>query len=137
MNNVLPKDAQFYDKNIELPDYDFFSPRAYEDAIALADLYAKHGYTQVEAKSGVHHGTYKVFVNWLPVADVTQLAPQLFRALGDDPRMKTVNGIRYAPPDYLRMAMYLELSRPKGDISRWEKVLRRLALLNRYYPAQG
>jgi hypothetical protein len=30
--------------------------------------------------------------------------------------------------------MYLELSRPAGDISRWEKVLKRLALLNKNYP---
>jgi hypothetical protein len=30
--------------------------------------------------------------------------------------------------------MYLELSRPAGDISRWEKVLKRLTLLNKNYP---
>ena len=137
INNVLPKESQFYDKRSELPDYDFFSPRAYEDAIALADEYADKGYIQVEAKSGVHHGTYKVFVNFLPIADVTQLAPELFRALSRDPLTKTVDGIRYAPPNYLRMAMYLELSRPKGDVSRWEKVLKRLSLLNHYYPLKA
>jgi hypothetical protein len=30
--------------------------------------------------------------------------------------------------------MYLELSRPAGDTSRWEKVLKRLTLLNNNYP---
>ena len=30
--------------------------------------------------------------------------------------------------------MYLELSRPSGDTSRWEKVLKRLTLLNKHYP---
>ena len=35
------------------------------------------------------------------------------------------------------MSMYLELSRPKGDVSRWEKVLPRLKLLNRYYPMKN
>ena len=30
--------------------------------------------------------------------------------------------------------MYLELSRPNGDVSRWEKVMKRLTLLNKYYP---
>jgi hypothetical protein len=30
--------------------------------------------------------------------------------------------------------MYLELSRPAGDTSRWEKVLKRLTLLNKNYP---
>ena len=137
INNILPKASQFYDKRSELPDYDFFSPHAYDDAIALADKYADADYIQVEAKSGVHHGTYKVFVNFLPIADVTQLAPELFRALSRDPQTKTVEGIRYAPPNYLRMAMYLELSRPRGDISRWEKVLKRLSLLNYYYPLKA
>jgi hypothetical protein len=28
----------------------------------------------------------------------------------------------------------LELSRPEGDVSRWEKVLKRLNLLNKYHP---
>jgi hypothetical protein len=32
------------------------------------------------------------------------------------------------------MGMFLELSRPRGDISRWEKVFSRLLLLNEYYP---
>ena len=45
-----------------------------------------------------------------------------------------VAGILYAPPNFLRMAMYLELSRPAGDVSRWEKVLKRLILLNKHYP---
>jgi hypothetical protein len=30
--------------------------------------------------------------------------------------------------------MYLELSRPRGDVSRWKKVYERLQLLNKYYP---
>ena len=46
-------------------------------------------------------------------------------------------GIRYAPPDFLRMSMYLELSRPDGDVSRWEKVQKRLVLLNTHYPLKG
>ena len=32
------------------------------------------------------------------------------------------------------MGMYLELSRPAGDVSRWEKVMKRLTLLNKHYP---
>jgi hypothetical protein len=32
------------------------------------------------------------------------------------------------------MSMYLELSRPAGDISRWEKIYKRLTLLNKFYP---
>ena len=132
INNILPEKEQFYDKNIELPDYDFFSKTPLKDAKSLADIYHKHGYLEVEAKAGVHSGTFKVFVNFMPIADITYIVPELY----DNLLIKSVNisGIRYCPPNYLRMLMYLELSRPKGDASRWEKVLKRLTILNKIYP---
>tara|TARA_Y100000389_G_scaffold204384_1_gene256634 strand:- start:1760 stop:3118 length:1359 start_codon:yes stop_codon:yes gene_type:complete len=135
INNILPVEDQFYDKSTELPDYDFFSSNALENAKELADIYAKHGYDDVEAKTGVHHGTFKVFVNFIPVADITSLPKNLFKSIQN--KSIKVDGIAYAPPDYLRMAMYLELSRPKGDVSRWEKVLKRLTLLNKNFPMRN
>jgi hypothetical protein len=135
INNILPSQDQFYNKDLEIPDYDFFSPNALDDAKRLADIYAKQGFTDVEAKSGVHFGTYKVFVNFLPVADITQMDKKLFNEVYKD--SIKVDGIHYAPPDYLRMAAYLELSRPAGDVSRWEKVLKRLSLLNKNFPMKN
>ena len=132
INNILPVEDQFYNKEIEVPDYDFFTANALKDAKELADVYYKAGFTDVEAKSGQHHGTYKVFVNYIPVADITQLAKEIYNSLKKD--SIRVGGILYAPPNFLRMSMYLELSRPAGDTSRWEKVLKRLALLNKNYP---
>jgi hypothetical protein len=132
INNILPKYAQFYDRDYEIPDYDFFSSNALDDAKELADVFYKEGYLDVEAKSGVHEGTYKVFVNFIPMADITQIHHELFDALSKD--AISVAGIKYAPPNFLRMSMYLELSRPAGDTSRWEKVLKRLTLLNEYHP---
>ncbi len=132
INNILPKEDQFYDLNIELPDYDFFSNNPLEHAKELADIYVKEGYEEVEAKAGMHHGTYKVYVNFIPVADITLIDNQLFKSLKNE--AIKVAGILYCPPNYLRMAMYLELSRPSGDVSRWEKVLKRLTLLNKHYP---
>ena len=135
INNILPDEDKFYNMDIEIPDYDFFSYRALDDAKKLADIYAKNGYVDVEAKAGVHHGTYKVFVNFIPVADITQIPKELFNAIKQE--ALSVNGILYSPPNYLRMAMYLELSRPQGDVSRWEKVLKRLTLLNRNFPMRN
>ena len=132
INNILPKYAQFYDRDIEVPDYDFFSQNALEDAKELSDIFYAAGYLETEAKSGVHKGTYKVFVNYIPMADITQLHSDIYRSIGKE--TITIAGIRYCPPNYLRMSMYLELSRPAGDVSRWEKVLKRLTLLNKYYP---
>jgi hypothetical protein len=135
INNILPKQDQFYNKEIEIPDYDFYSSNALLDAKELTDIYVKNGFEEVEAKSGQHHGTYKVFVNFIPVADITFLPKELFNAIKKE--AIKVGGILYAPPNLLRMGMYLELSRPNGDVSRWEKVLKRLVLLNKYYPLKG
>lgn len=132
INNILPKYAQFYKRDIQIPDYDFFSDNPIEDAKALADIYYKNGYSDVEAKSGMHYGTFKVFVNFIPIADITFLHPEIYKSISKE--SIKIDGIHYAPPNFLRMSMYLELSRPDGDVSRWEKVLKRLELLNKYHP---
>ena len=98
----------------------------------MANIYYKEGYTEVESKAGMHPGTYKVYVNYMPIADITYLDNKIFASIIKDSIV--VNEIHYAPPNYLRMSMYLELSRPDGDVSRWEKVLKRLILLNKHYP---
>jgi hypothetical protein len=132
INNILPKQDQFYNKDIEIPDYDFYSSNALSDAKELTDVYVKEGFVEVEAKSGQHFGTFKVFVNFIPVADITVLPKELFNSIKKE--AIKISGILYAPPNLLRMGMYLELSRPAGDVSRWEKVMKRLTLLNKHYP---
>ena len=135
INNVLPEKDQFYDLKREIPDYDFFSPNSLDDAKELADIFYKKGFNDVEAKSGMHTGTYKVFVNFIGVADITFIEPELFKSLMREAIER--NGILYAPLNFLRMSMYLELSRPDGDVSRWEKVYKRLLLFNNKFPLKG
>tara|TARA_B100001093_G_scaffold520433_1_gene615865 strand:+ start:3195 stop:4652 length:1458 start_codon:yes stop_codon:yes gene_type:complete len=135
INNILPKNDQFYDKNIDIPDYDFYSPTPLKDAVNLANIFYRAGFDEVEAKSGVHQGTFKVFVNYIPIADITYLVDEVYKSISKDAII--VNNIYYTPPNFLRMNMYLELSRPQGDVSRWEKVLKRLTLLNKSYPLRG
>ena len=132
INALLPTQDKIYDEEIDLPDYDFFSPNALQDAKHLADLFYKKGYKEVEAKSGQHHGTYKVFVNFLPIADITHSPKELFKVIKAN--AVKVNGLLYTDPNFLKMSMFLELSRPSGDTSRWEKVLKRLMLINKVYP---
>lgn len=129
---LLPEQDKIYDKDMELSDYDFYSPNALEDAKELADIYAKKGYTEVEAKAGAHKGTFKVYCNFLGVADITYIPAELFNALKKE--AVRVKGILYCPANFLKMAMYLELSRPAGQIDRFEKVFKRLSLLNKHYP---
>lgn len=132
INNVLPMEDRFYDYSREIPDYDFFSKNALRDAKRLSDIFLENGFSEIEAKSGIHEGTFKVYVNFIPIADITQLNEELFNNILKE--SMSIFGIKYASPDYLRMSMYLELSRPRGDVSRWDKVARRLGLLNKSFP---
>ena len=132
INEELPEEDRFYNKDVDIPDYDFYSPNALDDAKELADLYYKKGYKECEAKAGQHHGTYKVYVNFIPIADISYMPKELFQIIKSE--AIRIHGILYAPPTFLKMGMYLELSRPIGDNTRFEKVFKRLALLNKAYP---
>ena len=132
INNLLPKEERFYDPERDVPDYDFFSKTPQLHAMELADKIAKAGYKLVEVKPGMHLGTFKVYADYTGVADITYIEPTIFDRLWKDSIEK--EAIHYVPPDFLRMSVYLELSRPRGDVSRWKKVYSRILLLNKHYP---
>ena len=130
IHHALPKSYQFYHTS-DLPDYDFFSTHAMEDIRELADKLSV-SFQHVEVKPAMFHGTYKLFVNYLPLVDMTQIEPELFHSLWIDSFCR--KKIHYVPYNYLRMSIYQELSRPLGDVSRWTKIFKRLELLNTHQP---
>ena len=132
INNMLPEEDQFYDPETTVPDYDFYSKTPQEHAMILANKLAADGILIVEVRPGMHLGTFKVFANYEGVADITHLDSDVFDRLWG--QSVVLKGIHYVPPNFLRMSMYLELSRPRGDVSRWKKVYERLTLLNKHYP---
>jgi hypothetical protein len=134
INDLLPERDRFYNPKKDVPDYDFFSETPQIHGTMLVDQILKEGYENVELKPGVHLGTFKVFANFTGVADISHLDKNIFQKLWKE--SITRNKIHYVPPNFLRMSMYLELSRPKGDVSRWTKVYKRLQLLNKEYPVK-
>jgi len=132
INNLLPEKDRFYNPETEVPDYDFFSKTPQEHSVIIANQLVAHGLKNVEVKPGMHIGTFKVFADFTGVADITQLTEDVFDRLWKEDIVR--EGIHYVPPNFLRMSMYLELSRPRGDVSRWEKVYKRLQLLNKAHP---
>lgn len=132
MNMILPVEKRFYNPDVDLPDYDFFTPDLDGDVNSLvAELHA-NGFKNVHHKIGIHEGTSKVLINFVAIADITRISPPLFAILLK--RAYKRDSMYYTDPDILRMMMYLELSRPRGMVSRWEKVYDRLQLINRNFP---
>ena len=141
LNLSLPKSQRFYDE-YELPDYDFFSFDAKTHAKELADIYHRKGYEYIEVKPGIHDSTYKVFVDFQPVADITDIPHNLFQTLtsisAKETHLVLQNNpgldISIVPLSLLRLAFHIELSRPDGFIERWTKIYKRMVVFYSYYP---
>lgn len=127
INSYLGLEDKFYSDD-DNPDYDVFSPNPWQHAKELADLYYNKGYNFVEAKAGVHKGTYKVLVNLWPVADISYIPRTYF----DKIKSYTVDGLQIVSPDKLYESIYKELSDPMGNPTRWSKIAIREKLLNRW-----
>jgi hypothetical protein len=132
INAQLPDKDKFYNPEVSLPDYDFFSPDAKGDVEDLLDTFKNAGYTEISKRIGIHDGTVKIYVNYAAVADVSQLIPDFYDTIHK--KSNIVDGIRYADPVFLRMMMYLEISRPRGQVERWTKVYERLNILDQAHP---
>lgn len=132
INAHMPRRYKIYDPEKSVPDYDFFTPDQAGDIALLTRAMRRAGFTEISAREGIHEGTIKFYVNYNPVADVTAIDPALYKVLSR--REFKSNGISYMDADMLRMMMYLELSRPMGEVTRWEKVYERLILLNEFVP---
>jgi hypothetical protein len=132
MNAILPENKKFYNPEMDLPDYDFFTPDIASDIHDLVNDLQKGGFKDVYHRLGIHEGTSKILVNFVPIADITHISKSIYEIFLQ--RAIKRDGIYYTDPDILRMMMYLELSRPKGMVSRWEKVYERLQLINSVFP---
>nr|QBK87786.1 MAG: uncharacterized protein LCMAC202_01220 [Marseillevirus LCMAC202] len=127
LNMYLPPKHKIYKKST-LPDYDFFSPDPWVDAVELADLLYKAGFKYTETKAGVHKGTFKVFANFWPIADITYLPQELY----DQITTTKKNGYTLVSPAYLQMTMYNIISKPIESPVRWPQVAFRQKLLEQW-----
>jgi len=77
LHEHLVKHKKGFYENWEFPDYDVFSPDAWNHAKELANRLYKMGYLFAEARSSIlndeHHQTYKVGVDMIPMLDLTQV----------------------------------------------------------------
>lgn len=132
INAILPEKYKFYDSEFDLPDYDFFTPDQKSDIEILVSDLQSAGFKDIYTRQGIHEGTYKILVNYTPIADMTLIKENVYDIYKKRAVIK--NEMLYLDPDTLRFLMYLELSRPRGEVSRWEKVYERLLLLNKAFP---
>ena len=135
INTILPKATKFYNPETDIPDYDIYTSDPIRHAKQAVDLFLKAGFTHVEAKSAIHYGTYKIFVEFVGAMDITFMPVKLFKLVQKKALVR--NGMFFCHPDLLRQAIYIELANPHGDVNRWKKVLPRLHKLNDAFPIKA
>lgn len=127
--------ARLYPDN-KRPDYDFLSPDSVGDAYDLADRLVAAGFPHVSAFRGIHLQTMRVWVSFVPVADLGY-AP---RAVFDRVPTLDYQGVRVVHPHWQRMDQHLAFCFPFGGcpredvFHRWKKDLSRWNLLDGHYP---
>jgi hypothetical protein len=81
INAHLPAKYKFYDPRFNIPDYDFMTPEQDADIQTLSEMLRKAGFEEISAREGMHKGTIKLYVNYVPVADLTSVDPVLYTLL--------------------------------------------------------
>lgn len=131
LNNILPKDDKIYKKD-EFPDYDCLSSNAKLHAKALAKVLVKE-FPYTEVRAAMHEGTFKIFVNFEAVADITTVRKRFYDAMHELAIKErqllkhkyTDKKLCIAPIFLLKHNLTKELARPKGSMYRWNKVYER------------
>jgi hypothetical protein len=141
MNLLMPKKKKFY-KEFTVNDLDCYSTNAKQDAIEIANDISMHNYKYVKVRKALHENTYRVFVNFLQVIDITQITKGTFEDLQKVAEYEKNNTKIYkyykdsfilAPATFLKANMHFELSRPLNSHHRWEKIYDRINLLTNLF----
>ena len=126
---VIAKDKkQAIYGEFDKPDIEFYSPEPLKDLKELCDILGKK-YKYVQGQQAQHGETYKFFVNFDELGDITYVPPNIFSKL---PYME-IDGLKVIHPkfmfiDYLRM--YTD---PMMSFRRLEKAVPRgMKLINNY-----
>jgi len=141
INLLLPKSKRFY-KEHTVNDYDCFSKTAKKDAYELAQYLKNKKYKFIKVRKALHDNTFKVIVNFVVVADITQVDKKKFDNLMKISESEKKSELyKYYEDDYklvpfaiLFSNMHFELARPLSSYYRWEKILKRLELLQSIIP---
>ena len=123
------KNDAFYADD-EIPDIDTYSPTPIEDLVEICDILYSRGFTDVFGTEAFHEGTYKIFTKGYNAIDLSYVPKLIY----DNIPYVEIDNVRYTAPSFISIDFYRILSEPLFSSWRWEKVFKRLYLLQKYYP---
>ena len=122
------KDAFYKDNNLEIPDYDIYSPEPIKDLIYLANTLYDMGFRQVSFSEAVHLNTYTLRLNKVTgaILDIHYVWNPHYKTI---PKQK-IGKFYYASPEFIFIDLYKIYTDPLVSFKlRIEKVFKRTSLL--------
>lgn len=141
INLLLPVRLRFY-KDFTLNDYDCYSKNALKDVTQLAHLLKKKGYKYIKIRKALHKDTYRLYVKNVQVIDVSVMNKDIYDKLYqlsavEMPHLKHYkDAYKLIPLIMVKRNLYFELARPERSGWRWEKVYKRLQLIQSVYKTE-
>jgi len=132
IDTLLPNDKKIYKKTETLFDYDVYSYNAYEYGIKLVQLLIKHKYKYVQLREATTtQNTFKVFIENLPVFDITNLPVEIFELYKKYSKKK--QQMLVIGPEIIIRDMCSQLSQPHISYFRLEKTYERYNIFESVY----
>lgn len=126
MDMHLPESNKIY-KPSDFPDYDCFSMNPKKDSENLAEIFSKANYRYIEIKYALHDGTYKLYVDFQAVCDLTKVTKDDHKILMNS--VELIDELYVVSTRFLKSSAYLELAIPKSSLFRWNKTFERIKIL--------
>ena len=124
------KNDGFY-KEIDTPDIEFYSYEPVKDVFDLCDYFKSKNFKHIQGSSGVHDGTYKIFVNFINYCDITYLPKNIY----DNCKfIESAERIRFTHPNFMLIDIYRVFTDPMTSYWRLDKTFKRYLKLYKYYP---
>lgn len=131
------KGSKLYEENT-LPDYDCFSVDFYKDAYKLGKILCESKLTGIDAIGARHLTTFKVRLEFEPMADITYISKNIYDKL---PTLN-YNGYVIIHPWYQMINQHHALCNPFRNAptevfaQRWKKDMKRYDMLYEFYPLE-
>ena len=90
------------------------------------------GYKDVVGKEALHKETYKIFAKNYNVVDISYVPNNIYSNI---PYIEKDN-IRYTHPSFTMIDLMRMITEPFFSSWRWAKIVKRIHLLQKYYPFQ-
>lgn len=128
IKNKNPKDGIY--KELDTPDIEFYSSNPIDDVVNICNLLLKAGFENITAEEGVHHETFKIFVNFKDYCDISFIEPSIEKNID----IIIIENFKMPLPLFIYIDSWRVYSDPITSYWRIEKTFTRTNKLLKYYP---